>query len=230
MRSFTLSSLGVLVAIGCNSDVDVVDGSGGSGAAVSTAVGPTAGQTSSNVTTAASTAQGTTAPASSSTGTGDVCEDGCAHVAMCGFDLCAMAGVDCSNPQFDCPMQCVLGATCEELIALVSMNPPPQLAACLEACQGGMGGGGEGGAPPDCQGCIFQNDCATPCITDNQCIQGWGQCAQSCTDPACFDACDAMFPQSAAIYAQVYDCACTACEPQCGAAMAPCDTGAGGGI
>lgn len=135
-------------------------------------------------------------------------------------------GVDCQNPMFDCPMSCIKDASCADIIASTGGTPPPALAACLNACQGGQGGGGGGG---DCQTCVFQNDCVSPCLNDNECLQGWGACAQGCTDPGCFAACDAMFPQTAPIFEQVYACACAGCEAACGATMDPCNAGLGGG-
>ncbi len=229
MRTAGLVSLGVLVAIGCSSDVDTVDGTGGAGGAGVTSAVVTTGA-SNSVTTGASTTAGSTAVSSSSTGGGNTCEQGCAHIASCGFDACAMGGVDCSSPQYECPMGCVLDASCADLLASLQGNPPPPLAACLMTCQGGQGGGGTGGGEQGCQECIFQSDCATPCISDNACLNGWGACAQGCSDPACFDACDAMHPESATIYAQVYACSCMACDTACGAVMDPCNQGAGGGI
>lgn len=218
----TAPVLVLALAIGCSSDVDTVDGTGGAGGASTTASTTVATNVSSSV---SSTSASTTVQSSSSTGGGNICEQGCAHIVKCtGFDLCAM-GVDCQNPQFDCPMACVNDASCDDLIALAGGNAPPQLQACLAVCQGGQGGGGGGGS---CQSCLFQNDCANPCFNDQACLQGWGQCAQGCTDPACFDACDAMFPQTEPVYSQVYACACMACDTECGATMDPCNAGTGG--
>jgi hypothetical protein len=224
MRPSTVVFVGFAVALGCSSDVDTVDGTGGAGAGTTAtnAVSSTANVTVS--TSASSTTSGSAQSTASSTssGGGNICEQGCAHILKCtGFDACAM-GVDCMNPMFDCPMGCVNDASCEDIIASAGGNPPPALAACLQGCQG-QGGGGGGGGGGDCQGCVFQNDCASPCINDNECIQGWGPCAQNCTDPACFNACDAMFPESAMVYQQVYDCACMACDTECGATMDPCN-------
>jgi hypothetical protein len=219
----TASTLALGLAIGCSSDVDTVDGTGGAGGASSTA--STTVATNASTTVGSTSGSTTTAQSSSSTGGGNVCEQGCAHIVKCtGFDLCAM-GVDCQNPQFDCPMTCVNDASCADLLALAGGSAPPELQACIAACQGGQGGGGGGG---DCQGCVFQNDCVNPCLNDQACLQGWGQCAQGCADPACFDACDAMFPETAPVYGQVYACACNACDVECGATMDPCDSGSGG--
>ncbi|MBL9023374.1 MAG: hypothetical protein JNL21_14335 [Myxococcales bacterium] len=230
MRFLTASSLVLGLAIGCSSEVDTVDGTGGSGG--STTVGGTTTVTTGSVSTSVgtTTVSTTSSVSSSSTGGGNNCEQGCAHILECtGFDACAM-GVDCQNPMFDCPMSCINDASCADIIASTGGTPPPALQACLSACQGGQGGGGQGGgAPNDCQGCVFQNDCVNPCFNDQDCIQGWGQCAQGCTDPACFAACDAMFPQTAPIFDQIYDCACMGCSSECETTMDPCNAGAGGG-
>ncbi len=222
MRTRHLVMACFALALGCSSDVDTVDGGGGSGTtSASATVGVTSGPTTS--TTVATTA----AVTSSSTGGGNTCEQGCAHLAKCGLDVCGQVGIDCQDPNTECPMGCVLDASCADLTeAIINMAPPPALAACLGACQGGTGGGG--GGMQGCGQCAFGADCFQGCFNDPDC-QAWGQCAAGCSDPQCYADCNAMNPAAADSYGPIYACVCAACSSECGAQMDPCNQGMGTG-
>ena len=207
---------GFFLAVGCSSEVDTVDGTGGNGG------GTTAQTTSQTVgTTVAATTTSNTVASSTSSLMGTPCEQGCQHIENCTGFTCAQAGVNCSDPGADCLGACVVAASCADIIAAAQGNPPPALAACLQGCQGGQGGGG--GGAQGCAQCVFDNGCADPCINDQTCIGGWGQCAQNCQDAQCFSDCNQQHPESSAIYTQVYACACTNCDMQCAANMDPCN-------
>lgn len=156
---------------------------------------------------------------------GTDCEQVCVNVEACFGVTCADVMIDCNDPNFDCPASCLVDASCAELAAAAQGNFSPAIAACVQACQGGAGGaggGGGGGSPMACGQCLFGADCLNGCFGDMAC-QAFAQCAQMCTNPACFDACEAANPGAAMAYTQIYGCACTNCDPECGAVMDPCN-------
>lgn len=228
-----LHALVLVILFGCGSEViQTDDGGGGSG------LGPNQGGNDPSTNNAGGGPNngggsvGGAPPTTNSGGTaagGGVpvtpCEQVCINVETCFGVNCAMAGLDCSNPQADCPAACLQDASCDELIAVFNQNPSPEIAACLAGCQGGEGGAG-GGPPQNCVPCLFQNQCLQPCMNQPGC-QGWAPCAQGCQDPSCFQACNAQFPEAEPFYSQIYQCACDNCEG-CEAQMDPCNQGAGG--
>jgi hypothetical protein len=212
-------SLALLVLAACGSEVST---SGAGGGSTSSGVGGDGGAGgSANVSTTASTStsSASTSEASTTTGVGGgPCEQACAKVEMCFGTGCAAAGIDCTDPQYDCIGLCVLDASCADLLALAQNNPPPELAACVSACQGG---------DATCNQCLLDSSCTAGCMDDPNC-QDWGQCALACSTPDCFDACDTQYPDAAASYGPIYDCACTSCTAECETVMDPCGQGTGG--
>jgi hypothetical protein len=214
----TLLSAG---ASGCGSDVSIEDdGAGGTG-----------GQSSSNVTTSSSGTTSSTTSAtttSTSTGPGVGCEDACAYAAECGLDVCGFANIDCSAGNFDCPADCINGATCAEILGLLQ-GGSPALQACLQGCQGGSGAGG--GSQQACGSCLQQNDCLPTGCQQNPTCQAWGACAINCNTPQCYADCNAANPNAAQFFEPLYACACTSCDgaSACGGTMDPCNQGGGMG-
>jgi hypothetical protein len=124
------------------------------------------------------------------------CNQACQHAASCGFDVCGMFGIMCTNvpPMYDCILNCIDGVPCANFMGGAF--------ACYQMC---MNMGNDGGPPPNDAGCF-----------------GWLQCQGACyqqspIDPTCFGNCDMMFPNAAPLYDPVYACTCTSCMSQCGA-------------
>lgn len=234
MRSNSLSSLAGTAAIlclaasaaiaACSGDTVVNNngnGSGGQGGE---------GTTTTTSGTTTTTTSGTTT--TTTTGPGNTCEQGCAHAAECGLDICSLANIDCTNPQFDCPAQCLLDATCAQIATIPSgNNMDPALQGCLFLCQGGgQGGGGPG---QECQNCVVQSCASVLQSCSTQDCQDWGQCALNCADSQCLTDCNNQFPTAEPYYTQVYGCLCASCDMAC-ATLDPCSqpgggTGGGGG-
>ncbi|MFO0546894.1 MAG: hypothetical protein U0271_00835 [Polyangiaceae bacterium] len=226
MSGIAVLRAGVLVLVlGCGSEVIApgdggssnnggqpsVGGSGGAGASSAGGFGGALVGGSPNTTTVGGSGGGLP---------GTPCEQLCQKIEGCGFPGCAQAGIDCNNPQTDCPATCLQDATCADLVAVVQGNPPPEIATCLQGCQGGG---------QTCQQCI-QNSCvqaATPCFQDNSC-QGWLGCVQNCQTSQCFFDCDAQFAGSAPLYDPIYACACQNCGMECAMGLEPCSHGSTG--
>jgi hypothetical protein len=204
----------------CSSDVqEAQPGTGGSGAGGSNAGG--IGNTGAGAT--GGIGSGGAGNAGGQGGGASVCEEACAYASACGFDICAQVGLVCDGDAYACEGQCVLDTSCEDLAAF----PNAALIACVQGCNGGTGGGGGG---PDVEACL---GCAEPCVPEG-CLQdpscqSWGLCALNCTDPACFDQCDADNPDAAGQYGPFYECVCAGCDAECGPIMDPCAGSAGGG-
>ena len=217
----------VFAVIGCGNDV--TPSSGGAGA-TSTSVANVSATQSTN------TAASATIAASSSTGTGDKCDQACAKAATCGFDVCSTIPLNCDNPTFACAADCINDNDC----AAIGRGLQGPVGTCVTGCLGqGQGGAGGGGTGQACFGCMQTNACIpASCASDPDC-QAWGLCAVQCAqgaDPDCYTACDTAHPEAASIYQGVYGCACTHCNTDCAAPVAPCNHlppgtgGAGGGI
>lgn len=224
------ASLTLVVALlGCGSDVQT-QGGGGSGTGAGDTGGVSSNGGSSNVGANGTGATGTGGSGNNTTvssGGGipqTACEQLCGNVTTCFGADCSQLGVDCTNPQFDCPAECLKDASCADLGAIAQGNVPPAYAPCLQMCQGGgMGGGGTGGgAQGGCQQCAFSANCLNSCFGDSACM-AWAQCAQNCQDPACFSMCNAANPNAAMQYGAVYSCMCTSCEMECAAQVDPCN-------
>lgn len=210
------------VSLGCSSTVTPSDdGGGGTGGAPSTnGGGPSNGGAPSSggaPSTGGQINEGgapdTTTVASG--GASAACEQVCDNVEAC-FGVSCGQFIDCNNPDAQCPAECAVNASCEELAQIAQNNPPPEIAECLEVqCGiGGDGGGGTGGAPPQsCNSCLFQSGCLAPCQGQQAC-QGWGQCSFNCQTPDCYANCNAMFPDAEPYYSQIYPCICDNC-PGC---------------
>jgi hypothetical protein len=166
--------------------------------------------------------------------------EGCAHAAMCGFDVCKMFNINCANVtnMFDCVLNCVNGLSCQQLFmggfACYQMcqgdGGPPPFDGGPPPFDGGFGDGGPAGQCGQCalQSCQMQS---FACFANPACMP-WGQCAVGCfmgnATPGCFAACDAMYPMAKTNYDPVYSCLCTSCSTQCSAAD-PCAAGQDGG-
>lgn len=219
----------LVVLFGCSSDVQTLGG-GDTGAGSQGGQNVGAGNTNGGSTNIGAMGQGgagnnTTVSTGGGGGAlpGTPCEQLCSTIQMCFGQDCAALGVNCGDPQVDCPATCLQGATCADLAAIVQGNVPPQYAGCLAMCQGGTGGGGTGGgAQGNCQQCAFGNNCLDGCFQDQAC-QAWAQCAMNCQDPACFSACNAANPDAAMSYTGIYSCMCTNCDMACGASVDPCN-------
>jgi hypothetical protein len=146
----------------------------------------------------------------------NACEQACAKVDMCsGFPGgCGLLGVDCNDPQADCPASCINAADCDAITSLIGQNPDPTLSGCLDACDlggGGAGGGGGGGSQIQCGICTFQN-CQGTCMGVQACTD-YVQCAANCSDPTCEQQCltDNPSPESTAMS----QCVCNNCSADC---------------
>jgi hypothetical protein len=211
-----------LLALACGSEVTTTGTTGAGGSGGSGGAGGSGSVSSSSASTSVSATD-----ASSSTGpVGTPCEQACAKIETCGFGTCQQFGINCGDPQYDCVGECLVDATCADIIALAQGNGPPEIQACVSGCQGGgQGGGGQGGA---CGQCIFQSNCAGGCMNDPAC-QAWGQCALNCSTPDCYADCNTQFPEAAMQYGAIYECACSSCATDCEATMDPCNQGSGSG-
>src|SRR6185437_4561184 len=123
--------------------------------------------------------------------------------------------------------------------------------ACYQMCQNtGTDGGGpppfdagpppfDGGSTLACGQCLAQSckQQAFACgkdMSSGGCL-GWLECQGACyqanpVDPACFDNCDAMYPNAAPEYEPVYACACASCGTECASADPCSHTGDGGAV
>lgn len=235
--SVRLFAVGALVGafLGCDSTVIPEDGAAGSPATGGQGGTPSLGGSPSNggfgqggLESGGATQIGGAGQGGAQTLTG--CEQTCQNVEACFGASCAQAGIDCSDPQAQCFGDCLKDASCQELGAFAQGQPlPPNMQACLQGCQGGMGGAGQGGAgggmQQGCGQCVFQNNCLAPCMNQPAC-QGWGQCVFQCDTPACYSDCNAQFPDAQPYYAQIYDCACSSCTgTACDGQMDPCNQG-----
>lgn len=207
--------------LGCDSEVTPADGGGGSG------TGGTPSQGGSPIVSGGGGAGGSGgAPTTNAGGSGgaapeNACEQVCQNVEECFNVGCGQAGVDCEDPQFDCPAECLKDAPCSELAAYAQGGAlQPETEACLADCDTGEGGGG-GGSPQACGQCMVQGGCLQPCMNEPLC-QGWGQCAFSCSTPDCYADCNAQFPEAEPFFSQIYSCGCDSC-PGCEATMDPCN-------
>jgi hypothetical protein len=212
------------VSLGCGSNVVPADDGGGGGAGGSTPSNGGAPTNGGAPSTGGQSNQGgapDTTTVASGGSSGNACEEVCGRVEECFGITCEQFNIDCDSPEAQCPAECAIDASCDELAAIAQGDPPPEVAECLEVqCGiggdggGGTGGDGAGGAPPqDCNPCLFQNDCLDPCMGQQAC-QGWGQCAFNCQSPDCYANCNAMFPQAEPFYSQIYPCICDNC-PGC---------------
>lgn len=233
MSRLQLRALALVVLFGCGSEViQTDDGGGGSGLGPSQGGSdPTTNAGGGPPTNGGGSSVGGAPPTTNNGGSGGAipgtpCEQVCSNVETCFGVSCETAGLDCNNPQFDCPAECLQNASCDELVATFNQNPPPEIAACIGECQGGEGGAGGGPPQQGCVQCLFQNQCLQPCMNQPGC-QGWAPCAQNCQDPSCFADCNAQFPEAEPFFSQIYECACANCEG-CDAPMDPCNQGAGG--
>jgi len=209
----------------------------------STGTGGTGNTGNTGNTTTGTTASSSSTVASSSASTGGLgggspCDMACQKLnSRCGLgDVCSMPQVqqflDCSNPNSDCPGQCILDESCADITDAVTkalngdLNTP--LLMCIQTCQGGQGGAGGGGGGQTCTQC-GTNSCIGPggaCLQDNDC-QPWLQCLQGCQDSACVANCTAMNPNAAPLSTDVLTCLCTNCDGEC-SALDPCGNGSGG--
>ncbi len=85
-----------------------------------------------------------------------------------------------------------------------------------------------GGSPPGecalttgnqaCDDC-FHAACLTECIevTQEPGLMDYLNCYQSCSDQSCTDACDAQYPNSAALFHAMEECIAVNCAAECGA-------------
>jgi hypothetical protein len=184
------------------------------------------------------------------------CDEVCAKVENeCNQgDLCGQYGLDCGNPQYECPSSCAAGADCNEIQllleavgtkdwqALQKLSPATQ--SCLMGCWNNTGTGSTGtwtgtgtktgtgsGDPKACGQCAYQSCPISGCGQDQAC-KSWRQCTLNCGNqsPACFTACNDKFPGAASKYDPFYACMCTSCDSECGATMDPCNQGGPGGM
>ncbi len=216
---------------GCGGSVNEVTGGTGNGGhptttTVSTGTGAT---TTTSTPTGGTTTVSTVTTTTSSTGT-TPCDMACAHAQMCGFDVCGMFNINCATvgSQYDCAFECINNVSCQNLL---SQGMAFLQATCTD---GGTGDAGPGDAAPadggaTCQSCA-ETSCTSAlgaCAADTSCL-GWLQCANACSTPSCYQACDAMYPTASSEYAAVYSCACTNCSTEC-ATENPCAAGMDGG-
>jgi hypothetical protein len=242
--SYMVPVLSALVAgigfMACSDDVNTSSSSGsasGSGGAGGEGAGTGGAAQSSSV---ASSSASSAASSTSGGGGASVCDQACDRLEGCfGLDVCPFLMVDCDTVGmgFDCPGECVLDATCEQLLTLTNLQSDPskvdpELFACYNACNGGAGGAG-GGGMGDCNTCAGSN-CFGPiqaCNGAQEC-QDWLQCVQGCQDGPCSDACDAMYAGAKPLFEPVYECVCNSCANDC-SSFDPCKNqgagGAGGG-
>ena len=104
----------------------------------------------------------------------------------------------------NCNGECVLAADCQDLPSLLSQDPEPNLAACMQACAG------------DCQNCLFSS-CSTEllaCYEDTAC-QAFLNCltTEACADWDCVDGC--LTDNSSAAADAVAGCTCDNCGTEC---------------
>lgn len=71
----------------------------------------------------------------SSEGNKSVCQQACEYSLSCGIDLCKQYN-DCMNisPQLECSLNCVLLASCEDIIQLNMKNYNTKLGKCSNEC------------------------------------------------------------------------------------------------
>ena len=192
-----------------NDTATSTSGSGGNGGDSTTTTTSAGGTTTTSASGGAGTGGGF--------GGGNACEQACNYIEnTCGFSgACAQVGLDCNNPQSECPGQCILAATCAQIISLASQNPDPTLAGCLQSCQGGTGGMGQGGGNQMSCGQCAQANCNmyfAPCQQDSIC-QGYFQCVTQCQTPQCEQACLANNNSTASV--NLSTCICGNCGSNC---------------
>jgi hypothetical protein len=144
--------------------------------------------------------------------TGNICDQACAKIENeCGIaGACALIGLDCTDPTTECPGQCLLDADCAAILSLAGGTPDPTLGACVQTCQGGMGGGPQ----QDCFNCVI-GACGSElqaCQNDMVCQQ-FGQCVQGCADSTCAQNCQSMYPGM--VTDDLFNCTCTGCANDC---------------
>lgn len=209
-------ALGIVVALGttmvcfagCGSTVN--EGTGASHTTTSSSSGTGGGTMATGTTSSASSSSS----GSSGTGGGSVCDQACAHAAMCGDDVCTMFGINCATAgtQYDCLATCLNDVPCAEL--------PQQALGCYQSCQGdgGTGGTSDGGTAVACEACAGQSCQASAgaCVADTQC-EMWLGCVNGCTAavPGCVAACNTMYASSAPLYTPLFVCTCNNCSSQC---------------
>jgi hypothetical protein len=226
MRNLALalgaSAVVVVCVAGACSDTEVVSNGGGTTTSTGTGTGTgTGGNGNTGGTSAGGGCVG-----------GDPCETTCCRIETeCDFGFpvtCAsipttMFNLDCANGgvEAQCNGACLVGATCDDMQATATGNPPDALAACLAEC----GGGGAGGGGSACVQCAGQG-CQTQvgACWQAQACSDYLTCVTGCpvNDSACFAACltSNPSPESTALA----DCICGTCSADC-----PCGAGGAGG-
>lgn len=230
MRSFW--ALGVVSLVlgwsaACGGDAATAPTSAGTGGSATggQSAGGNPATTTSGPTTGGNSAGGNGTggtPTSGAGGFGNSCEEACAKVDMCaGFaGACGLIGVDCNDPNAECPAACVNAADCAALTSLIGQNPDPTLSACLDMCDlgqggaGGAGGSGGGGSQIACGICTGQNcsGAAQACQGVAAC-QAYAQCAANCSNPTCEQDCLANNPSAEST--ALSTCVCDNCSNQC---------------
>ncbi len=223
----------LFIALGCGNvgcSNEVTQGTGGA-KTTSTSTGVVASATVSTSVGTSATSSG----ASTTTGGGTACDMACSKAAGCGFDFCGQfQALDCNSAPQACAADCINNASCAAIVSLQNIQmggADPSITGCLIACAQGTsttGTGAGGGMATGCNQCLGQHQGCVPqgCFGNAAC-QAWGQCVLACGNqgPSCYSACDAAHPTAASFYDQFYSCACTNCDTQCGAQIAPCTHG-----
>jgi hypothetical protein len=218
-----LSLVGWQLLGGCESDVTdggTPTGSGGQGASTTT----TTTITGSTTTTGAGGGSGGSGGSGCPDCTND-CEYACYKIENeCGFPIsCAQipgGTLDCegNSEVANCNGACVLEADCGDLPSLLSADPEPTLAACMQAC-----------APP-CENCVMQAcaDELLACYDDTVC-QAFLTCldTEACADFACIEGC--LTDNSSTAAEGVAGCTCESCGTDCSYCSGTGGGGQGGG-
>jgi len=213
----------LLGACGSDTVVEQTTGSGG------TAAG--GGGSGGNASSSSSSSSSGISSSSSSSGTAgcygqqfdSLCDEACCYIGECtGFEnACDMIPgnmFNCGDPAAECPAGCALDTLGDDLenpdCSSFTFPLPEGLQNCIAAC-------GDGGAG-SCTQCLLMSCSAQAgaCQQDTDCST-FLQCAYSCTDTACVQACYSANPSQLA--QDVIDCTCVNCTGSC-----PCGNGTGG--
>jgi hypothetical protein len=144
--------------------------------------------------------------------------------------LGSLVGLDCSEPEGECPGDCITAMRddpsvsdqqlCDAMLSLTSTsNPDPALSACLAQCDLGN----------PCVSCATTN-CGTQlsaCNNDTTCT-AYLNCALACNDPTCVATCASSNPGTATT--ALNTCITGSCQAECvdGSGGAGGGGGAGG--